>query len=116
MVKILKFKKDALTIQKQMSHDSCAAVVASDWLAFFSSMARTKITPRKGDKGKTNKVKTRAEVHVEPEPPALAEPPAPDMEAPPTLIEMERRRAEAGEVTRVVTDLLGREELVRRKL
>ena len=64
-------------------------------------MARTKITPRKGDKEKTKKVKTRAEVHVEPEPPALTEPPAPDVEAHPTLSEMERRRAEVEKLEEV---------------
>ena len=73
-----------------MSHDSCRAALASDWLVFFSSMARTKITPRKGEKGKPKKVKTRVEVHVQPE-----EPPVPEVEAPPTPSEMERRRAEA---------------------
>ena len=61
---------------KQMSHDSHEAVLAYDWLVSFSSMAITKITPRNGDKKKTKKVKTRAEVHAAPvEPPLLMEPP-----------------------------------------
>ena len=59
---------------KKMSHDSCKAALASDWLAFLSIMARTKILPRKGEKGKPKKVKTMAEIHVQlEEPPALAE-------------------------------------------
>ena len=78
-----------------MSHDHHEAALPSDWLVFFSSMTRTKIMPRKGDEQKTKKVKTRAEVHAAPvEPPAPAEPPVPDMEAPPTLGEIESRRAE----------------------
>ena len=91
--------------------------------------------PRKGDERETQKVKTQAKVHAAPvESPAPAEPPVPDVEAPPTPGEMERRRvdvekleemgrspessptqqlvqmaAEAGPSTS------GREELVRRK-
>ena len=67
-----------------MSHDSCEAALAFDWLAFFSSMARTKKTPRMGEGRKALQVKTRAEVHVEAEPPALADPPVPEVETPPT--------------------------------
>ena len=97
-----------LSNSKQMSHDSHGAALACDWLVFFSSMARTKITPMKGKKGKPKKVKTRAEVHVQPgEPPVLAEHPVPELEFPPTLSEMERRRAEAEkleEVAGVVTN------------
>ena len=51
--------------------------------------------PRKGDDGKTQKVKTWAEVHPAPvEPSVPAEPLVPEVEAPPTLGELERRRAE----------------------
>ena len=91
-----------------MSCDSCKAALASDWLAFFSSMARTKKMPRMGEGRKPLQVRTRAEVHVPPdEPPALVEPPVPEVEAPPTLHEMERRRAEVEkfrEVARCITD------------
>ena len=45
---------------KKISHDSHKAALASDWLAFFSRMARTKVTMRKGQKGKPKKVKMRA--------------------------------------------------------
>ena len=87
-----------------MSFDSHEAAVVFDWLVFFSSMARTKIMPRKGDKKKTKKVKTRAEVHAAPmESQTSAESLVPDVEVPPTLSEMERRRAEVeklGEVRR----------------
>ena len=85
-----------------MSHDSCLAALASAWLAFFSSMARTKKRPRMGDGRKALQVRTWAEVHVEPvEPPALVEPPVPGVEAPPTPGEIERRRAEAEKLEEV---------------
>ena len=85
-----------------MSHDSCTAALASNWLVFFSSMARTKVTPRKADEQKTKKVKTRTEVHAAPvDPPVLAEPPVPDVETPPTPSEIERRRAEAEKLEEV---------------
>ena len=93
-----------------MSHDSRKAALTSDWLIFFSSMARTKITCRKGEKGKHKKVRTRAEVHGLPkELPVLVVTPVPEVEDPPTLGEMERRRAEQRswgrwEVARVITD------------
>ena len=65
----------------------------------FPSMAHIKFTPMKGDKKKTKKVKTRAQVHAAPvEPPAPAEPPVSDVKVPPILPilkGMERRRAEA---------------------
>ena len=45
------------------------------WFSFNSSMARTKVMPRKGEEGKTRKVKTQAGVHAAPvEPPVPAEP------------------------------------------
>ena len=80
-------------------------------LAFFSSMARTKITPSKGEKGKPKKVKTRAEVHIPPEkPPVPVEPPMPEEEAPPTQSERERRaEAEKLGVGRLLESLLTRE-------
>ena len=93
---VQKFSKNVLINSKQMSCDSYEADLASDWLVFFSSMARTKIMPRKGEKGKPKKVKTRAEVHAQPEePPVPVELPVHEVEAPPALSEMERRRAEA---------------------
>ena len=74
----------------------------SDWLLFHSGMARMKITPRKEEKGKTRKVKTRVEMHAMPaEPPALAEPPVPTKEAPPILGKVERRRVEASRLEEV---------------
>ena len=61
-----------------------------------------------GEKGKPKKVKMRAEVHAQPqEPPVLADPTVPEMEAPPILQEMKRRMAEAeklGEVAGVITN------------
>ena len=59
---------------QQMSCDSHKAALASDWLAFFSSMARTKKMPRMGEGRKALQVRTRAEVHSEQEPPVLADP------------------------------------------
>ena len=119
-----------------MSHGSHEAALASDWLPFFSSMAKMKKTPRMGEGRKALQVQTRAEVHVKPVgPPALVEPPVPDVEAPPTPSEMERRRAEAEKLEEVGRSLessltqqfaqmaveagpsmLGGEELARRKL
>ena len=61
-----------------MSHDSHEAALASDWLVVFSSMARTKKMPRMGEGRKTLQVRTRVDVHVEQEPPALADPPVPE--------------------------------------
>ena len=58
--------------------------------------------PRKGKEGMTWKVKTQVEVHAAPvEPPALAKPPVPDVEAPPTLGEMERRKVETEKLEEV---------------
>ena len=54
---------------QQMSCDSYKAVLASNWLGFFSSMAQMKITPRNGEKKKPKKVKIRAEVHAQPKNP-----------------------------------------------
>ena len=89
-----------------MSHDSHTAALASDWLIFFSSMARTKKTPRMREGRKALQVRTRAEVHAAPEeepvePPALAEPPVPDVEAPPILNAIERRMAEVEKLEEV---------------
>ena len=51
---------------------------------------------------KALQVRIWAEVYVEPmDPPAPAEPPVPDVEAPPILGETERRRAEAGKLEEV---------------
>ena len=72
------------------------------WFSFNSTMARTKIMPRKGEEGKNQKVKTWVEVHAAPvEPPVLAEPPVPDVEAPSILGEMERRKVEAEKLEEV---------------
>ena len=92
--KILKI--NVLIDSKQMSCGPCKAALASDWLAFFSSMAQTKITPCKGEKGKPGKVRTRAEVHALSEPPVLEDPPVPEMETPPIPQEIEKRIAEWG--------------------
>ena len=65
------------------------------WFLFISSTARTKIVPRNGEEVKTQNVRTWAEVHAAPvEPPTLVEPPVPDVEAPPTLGDMEKRMVE----------------------
>ena len=91
-----------------MSHDSCKAALASDWLAFLSSMARTKKMPRMGEGRKVLQFRTRAEVHAEWEPQAPEDPPVPEVEASPTLSKMENRIAEAekfGEVARVIANL-----------
>ena len=87
-----------VTSSNQIPHDFLKAAPGSDWLVYHSSMARTKMTPRKGEQGKARKIKARAEVHVVPtespaptEPPVPAEPPLPTEEAPPTLGEVERR-------------------------
>ena len=61
---------------KQMSCDFHKAALASDWLAFFSSMARTKKTPRMGEGRKALQVRTRMEVHSEQELPVPAAPSA----------------------------------------
>ena len=72
------------------------------WFSFNSSMARTKIIPRKGEEGKTWRVKTWAEVHAAPvEPPLPVEPPVPDVGAPPTPGELERRKVEAEKLEEV---------------
>ena len=62
------------------------AALVTDWLVFFYfQYGKNKDHAKEGDEKKTSKVKTRAEVHVAPvEPPALAEPPVPDVEVPPT--------------------------------
>ena len=75
-----------------MSHDSCAPALASDWLVFFSSMARMKQMLRMGDGKKALQIKTMVEVHAAPkeaplEPPVLVEPPVLDVEAPSTQVE-----------------------------
>ena len=71
-------------------------------VGFYSSMAKTKVTPRKGQQRKARKVKTQVEVHVAPtEPPALAEPPVPTEKAPPTPGKVERRRVEARKLEKV---------------
>ena len=68
------------------------------WLADFlsnSSMARTKVTPGKGEGKKDCKVWTWAHVDdMAQEPPVAVEPPAHEEEAPPTPGEIERIRAE----------------------
>ena len=72
------------------------------WFSFNSSMVRTKIIPRKGEEGKTQKVKTWVEVHAAPvEPPMPVEPPVPDVETPQILVEMERRKVEAEKLEEV---------------
>ena len=72
------------------------------WFSFNSSMARTKIMPRKGEEGKIQKVKTWAEVHAAPvEPPMPAKPTVPDVEDPPTPGEMEGRKMEAEKLEEV---------------
>ena len=91
-----------LTNSKQISHDSYGAALVSDWLVFFSSMARMKKMPRMGEDRKVLQVRTWGEVHVEPvEPPVPVEPPIPDVEVPPTLGEIERRSAEAKKLEEV---------------
>ena len=65
-------------------------------------MARIKITPRKGEKGKARKVKTWAEVHAAPaETQALVEPPVPMEKAPPIPAEVERRKVEVSKLEEV---------------
>ena len=72
------------------------------WFSFNSSMARAKIMPRKGEKVKTQKVKTWAEVYAAPvEPQVPAEPPVPYVETPPTLGKVERRKVEAKKLEEV---------------
>ena len=58
-------------------------------------MARMKIIPWEGEKGKARKGKTWLEVYAVPAgPPTLAEPPVPTEEAPPTMGKVGRRRVE----------------------
>ena len=58
-------------------------------------MAGTKVTPRKGEGKKDQKVKMWAQVQaMAQEPPAMADPPAHEEEASPTPGGIERRRAE----------------------
>ena len=72
------------------------------WFSFNSSMARMKKMPWMGEGWKALEIKTWTEVHVAPvELPALAEPPAPDLEAPHTLGETERRRVEVEKLEEV---------------
>ena len=86
---------------KQMLHDSHESTLATDWLDFFSSMARTKKIPRMGEGRKALQVRTRAEVHSEQEPPALADSPVPEVETHPTQSELETRIEEAEKVAEV---------------
>ena len=67
-------KNDLLIYSKQMSCDSHKVSLASVWLVFFSNMARTKKTPIMGEGRKALQVRTRVEVHIEQEPPVLADP------------------------------------------
>ena len=50
----------------------CSAFWLADSLSFFlnSNMARTKVTPRKGERGELRWVRTRAEVHAQPQKPS----------------------------------------------
>ena len=77
------------------------------WLADLlsnSSMARTKVTPQKGEDKRGWKVKTQAQVHTEAqELPVPVDPPMPEDQEAPTQSELERRIEEAeklGEVGR----------------
>ena len=68
-------------------------------------MARMKVMQRKGESKKALQVRMRAEVHSEQEPPALVDPPVPEVETPPTQSELEKRIEEAeklGEVGRLL--------------
>ena len=63
--------------------------------------------PRMGEGRKALQVRTRVDVHAELEPPALVDPPVPEVETPPTWSKMEKRIAEVeklGEVAGVITD------------
>ena len=86
---------------QQMSHDSYKAALASDWLAFFSCMARMKKMPRMGDGRKALHVMTRAEVHSEQEPPVPADPSVAEVETPPTQSELGKRIEEAEKMREV---------------
>ena len=69
-------------------------------------MARTKITPKKGEWKKAMQVKTKAWVHAGLEPPMPVDPPVLEVEKALTQSELERRVAEAerlGEVGRSPT-------------
>ena len=72
------------------------------WHSSNSSMEQTKITPKKGMKGRPKKWKHgwRCILHLW-NPPILAEPPIPDVDAPPTPGEIERRRAESEKLEEV---------------
>ena len=135
-LEIMSVWKCTVTSSKQIPHDFCEATPASDWLVFHSSMVQTKIMPRKGEEGKTRRVRTWEEIHIaHVEPPAPAEPPVSDKEGLPTSGEMERRKVEAGKLeevgrllessatqqlaqvtTKAGASMSGGEELARKKL
>ena len=96
------FENDVMIIKNSrwMPHDSCETVLVPDRLTLSfshlnSSMARTKVTPRKGTEEHDQKIKTWAQVHVELAPPALEDPPVPVQETPPSQEEINKQIEEA---------------------
>ena len=74
------------------------------WLAGSlsnTSMARTKKTSQMGEGKRAPQVQTRVEVHIEPAPPVLADPPVPEVEWSPTQSNLERRVEEAEKLGKV---------------
>ena len=66
-----------------------------------SRMVKTKVTPKKGKEECLQKVKTRAQVHVELAPPALVDPPGPVQEIASSQEELNKRIEEAEQLEQV---------------
>ena len=65
-------------------------------------MARTKVTPRKGERGESRWVRTRVEVHTQPQKPSTSVgPPIPTHRTPLDWEEMRRRITEAEQLEEV---------------
>ena len=78
--------------------------LASDWLVFFSSMARTKNMTRMEEGRSVLQVRTRVEVHSEQDPQHWQTAPVPEVVTPPTQSELDKRIEEVerlGEVGRL---------------